>query len=125
MEEFKQKLNLSLTAKDIYLKKFDGNKAGYDALQVDQFLDLVIKDYQEIEHFIAEKLDSLFKLGQENVDLKNKLNKLEDEHEKLKEKLLYSGIDSEQNLNNIDYLKRISQLENILYQNGINPNNIK
>lgn len=125
MEEFKEKLNLSLTAKDIYLKKFDGNKAGYDALQVDQFLDLVIKDYQEIEHFIAEKLDSLFKLGQENVDLKNKLNKLEDEHEKLKEKLLYSGIDSEQNLNNIDYLKRISQLENILYQNGINPNNIK
>lgn len=38
-------VKLLLDSNKIYHKEFEGTKPGYDALQVDSFLDIVIQDY--------------------------------------------------------------------------------
>ena len=47
-------LKLILDANKIYHKEFQGTKPGYDALQVDTFLDFVIRDYQSMDDYVKE-----------------------------------------------------------------------
>ena len=55
-------IKLMLDSNKIYHKIFEGTKPGYDALQVDSFLDIVIKDYESMEEYITttdEKMEEL------------------------------------------------------------------
>lgn len=117
-------LKLTLDSKTIYNKVFQGNKSGYDALQVDQFLDIIIKDYQEIEKFTLDIQIKMETLEQDVTTLNEQVKVLQAENTTLKEKLRDFQENKDANINNIDYLKRISKLENALYKVGINPNNI-
>lgn len=118
-------LKLVLDSKKIYEKTFQGNKPGYDALQVDQFLDVVIKDYQEMERFVEENEKDISNLTTIKNNLANQVTQLQVENSLLKEKLAAFKGNEDANINNIDYLKKISKLEHALYKLGVNPNSIE
>jgi len=71
---------MKLTYKDIYDKDFGTAKKGFDQQEVDDFLDVVIRDYQEAEIEFS-------RLNEEKSELENRCNVLEQEISQLKEKL--------------------------------------
>ena len=96
----------NFTAKDIYDKQFKLDARGYRPQEVDSFLDEVIKDYVASET-IQKKLEAeISALEQENAKLKA-------ENRKLKASLDIAG--SNKGVTNVDLLKRISDLEKVVY----------
>ncbi len=126
-----------LSEKDILNKKFKKDIKGYDAQEVDEFLDDVIKDYLSFQKEIislnayAESLKG--KIGQieaktnmpDVLSLKKRIHDLELENASYKNKL--SGLQEGDRVNseNVDYIKRIRQLENFVWQLGYNPMTFK
>lgn len=101
--------------------KFAPATKGYDALEVDQFFDKVIKDYQEFKKVMNDlsKLESKFKsVYSQKLDLEAKVIALEKrirDFDKLK--------DSSQD--NLDNLKRIAAYEKYIWSLGHDPKKIK
>ena len=104
---------LFLTPQEILEKEFHRDTNGYRMQEVDKFLDMVIRDYTEFEHVIK-------KLQNDNKALSEDNAKLKTEYRKLKA-IIDSANDSASensgraNFNNLDLLKRISNLEKIVY----------
>lgn len=117
-------VKLLLDSNKIYHKEFQGTKPGYDALQVDTFLDIVIKDYETFESYLTSSSREIEELKDRLSHVIDELNESKLENAKLKQKL--DGIKSDQNasLNNLELLKRISALEKALSKAGINPNKV-
>ncbi len=102
---------LNLTPDDILEKEFKIDTRGYRLKEVDQFLDLIIQDYQTLIDIIK---------GQE----KDK-DELTDEILKLKQELRDANVNVEiarannnsnnTNVSNVDILKRLSNLENVIF----------
>ena len=101
---------LFLTPQEILNKEFKIDAEGYRPKEVDAFLDLVIRDYTEFTNIIK-------KLQIENRELVNDNNKLKTECRRLKAIIdtAQDGQGTKQNFNNIDLLKRISNLEKAVY----------
>ena len=105
---------LFLTPSEILEKEFKIDAKGYRPQEVDKFLDLVIKDYTEFTNIIK-------RLQSENRALQEDNNKLKTEYRKLKNIIDSAseggaaGISSKAGYNNVDLLKRISNLEKIVY----------
>ena len=118
-------VKLKHDASSIIDHQFDGNKPGYDALQVDSFLDEVASDYVAIEQYISKYNKLIEELKLENKTFKDKISKLEMENALLNEKLKNVPEGAEISLANIDLLKRISLLEQALYKLGKDPSSIK
>ena len=97
-----------LTPQDILEKEFKVDARGYRAQEVDKFLDMIIKDYTEYNKVIKSLNREINTLTEENNSLRSELRKLK-ELESLAES------DSRRSVNNVDLLKRISQLEKIVY----------
>ena len=118
-------LKLILDANKIYHKEFEGTKPGYDALQVDSFLDLVIKDYETIAKYQEEIKKEISDLESKIKLLSDKLAKEELRSASLKNQI--SGITSttDVSVDNLTYIKRISALEKALAKVGINPNSVE
>ena len=95
-----------LTAKEILDKEFKIDARGYRPQEVDQFLDYIIKDYVYFEN-------STKKLIKEIKALENENEKLRTEVRKLKASLDIAG--SNKGVTNVDLLKRISDLEKVVY----------
>ena len=99
--------NLNLTANEILEKEFKIDTRGYRLKEVDQYLDLIIQDYETFIKIIEQ-------LSKEN-------QKLNDEILKLKQDLRDASIQTEiataspNNSNNLDVLKRLSNLEKVIY----------
>lgn len=96
-----------LTNKDIYEKEFKVDTRGYRPQEVDKFLDDIMRDYEEWEHIVdelenekKEQLEEIIKLKQEIRYLKTQLDVVKD---------------SKVEVNNTDLLRRISNLEKIIY----------
>lgn len=89
-----------LTQKEILEKDFKTKMRGYDPTEVDEFLDVVIRDY---ESFQAE----IDKLKSENNRLLDKL----DEQAKQLNTQNQNQTQSGSNVSNFDILKRLSNLE--------------
>lgn len=99
-----------LTAQDILEKEFKIDARGYRPQEVDKFLDMVIRDYTEYNSIIK-------KLEKDTKDLSEDNRKLKQEIRYLKEQLEIKNT-SESNtrtLTNVDLLKRISQLEKVVF----------
>lgn len=100
-----------LTPQEILEKEFKVDAKGYRPQEVDKFLDMVIRDYTEFMSIIK-------KLQNDNRVLASDNEKLKAEYRKLKS-VIDSANDSTggrgNNFNNIDLLKRISNLEKIVY----------
>lgn len=97
-----------LTSRDILEKEFKIDTRGYRPQEVDKFLDLIIKDYEEMNTIIKELEHDKQELVSDNVLLKQELRKLKTKLDVLED----SGSN---NTSNADVLRRISKLEKIIY----------
>ena len=118
-------IKLTLSAEEILRKVFKISPKGYDALEVDEYLDRVLRDYRTIEaNYLLE--------GREVDTLKSRIAKLENEKslleiENTKYKNRLSNIKDNDNVTeaNIDLVKKINAYEKFLWNHGFNPNTIK
>ena len=95
-----------LTAKEILEKDFKIDARGYRPQEVDQFLDLIIKDYVDFEATTKRLVTEIKALESDNAKLKAEIRNL-------KESLDIAG--SNKGVTNVDLLKRISDLEKVVY----------
>ncbi|MBF0779592.1 MULTISPECIES: cell division regulator GpsB [unclassified Granulicatella] len=93
----------NLTSQDIYQKNFRTSMRGYKATEVDEFLDLILQDYDTYEKEIAS-------LKAENVALLRRLENEEKQHS-FSDQTIVAKSSTQMNGTNYDILKRISNLE--------------
>jgi len=103
---------LYLTAQEILEKEFKIDARGYRPQEVDKFLDMVIRDYTEYDNIIRAFEKEMKNLTDDNIKLKQEIRRLKEEIANKPDAL------SRSNVNNIDLLKRISQLEKVVYGNN-------
>lgn len=91
---------------DILEKEFKIDARGYRLQEVDKFLDIIIKDYNEYNNIVRSLEKDKKLLLEENQALRNEVRNLK------------SSIDAakigEKEITNVDLLRRISQLEKII-----------
>lgn len=95
-----------LSAKEILEKDFKIVAKGYRPQEVDQFLDLIIKDYVDFETTTKRLINEIKVLEQDNSKLKAEIRNL---------KSTLELASSNKNVTNVDLLKRISDLEKVVY----------
>ena len=95
-----------LTAREILEKDFKIDARGYRPQEVDQFLDLIIKDYVDFEATTKRLVTEIKTLESDNAKLKAEIRNL-------KESLDIAG--SNKGVTNVDLLKRIRDLEKVVY----------
>jgi DivIVA domain-containing protein len=104
--------DFNLTAKDILEKDFKVDTRGFRIKEVDAFLDEIIDDY--------ERFDKLKKEYEEEKErMQEEILKLEQENRNLKASIEIAkdtpSDESIKNVSNLDVLRRLSQLEKIVY----------
>ena len=97
-----------LTSKDILNKEFKIDTRGYRPQEVDKYLDVIIKDYNEFEKVLKESELEKRELIEDNIKLKQEIRKLQTKLDALSE-----GNNSE--ITNADLLRRLSNLEKVIY----------
>ncbi len=97
-----------LTTKDILEKEFKIDTRGYRPQEVDKFLDIIIRDYEEFNQILKEVEDEKKELAEENIRLKQDMRIL-----KTKLDVVKDGNTAE--INNADILRRLSSLEKLVY----------
>ncbi len=97
-----------LTPKDILEKEFKFDARGYRPQEVDKFLDDVINDYEELFSIIRDYEKEKKELIDENIRLKQEVRNARTKLDVLREA-------SNDNVSNADLLRRISNLEKIIY----------
>ncbi len=97
-----------LTPKDILEKEFKIDTRGYRPQEVDKFLDTVINDYEEMFSLMRENERDKKEIIEENMRLKQEIRSLRTKLEVVRE----SGSTE---INNSDLLRRLSNLEKIIY----------
>ncbi len=99
-----------LTPKDILEKEFKIDARGFRPQEVDKFLDLVIHDYTEYNSIIKRLEQNIRDLTEDNSKLKQEIRSL---HNELDTKEFAES--NTKALTNVDLLKRISQLEKVVF----------
>ena len=97
-----------LTGKDILEKESKIDTRGYRPQEVDKFLDVVIRDYEEFTVIIKEIENDKKELIEDNIKLKQEIRTLRTKLDVLRDG---SGND----VSNVDLLRRLSNLEKIIY----------
>ena len=121
-------LNLKLSAQEVNSKEFSGKNGGYDALQVDKYLDLIVSDYIAFEQYVnsTNKTVKAFEdLRRTCETYKVKLSESEYKQALLQEELNILKKNEGMSVSNIELLQRISVLEQALYKLGKDPSKIK
>jgi len=130
---------VSLTIKDIYSKKFAKDLKGYDADEVDAFLDEIMSDYssfEKIENGLRARIsalegekESLQKALKDQRELSGasyeKFRQQEIELATLRQKVEAIKSSSAPTAENIDYLQRIFQLESFIKSLGYDVTTLK
>ena len=101
--------HIVLTSRDILEKEFKIDTRGYRPQEVDKFLDIIIKDYEEMNSIIQDLEKEKSKLIKDNISLKQEIRNLKNKIDVLVES------DGSSNVSNADVLRRISKLEKIIY----------
>ena len=99
---------ITLTMQDILEKEFKIDARGYRPQEVDQFLDLIIKDYVDFETTTKRLITEIKALESDNAKLKAEIRNL-------KSSLEIAKSASPKGVTNVDLLKRISDLEKVVY----------
>ena len=99
---------ITLMPQDILDKEFKIDTRGYRLKEVDQFLDVIIGDYEQFFNIINN-------LEKEKADLLGEIMALKQElrNSKLSVEVVKNADSSE--INNIDVMRRLSQLEKMVY----------
>lgn len=125
-------MKFNLTKEDVLNKQFIPSYKGYDPNDVDNFLDLVLKDYSLIEENFKKSDETIASLKKENEELKHSLRELKRNQEFSSLKL---NTGSKNNLKDLDYqpssldnlelLKKCAMYEKKLYSLGVDPSKLK
>lgn len=97
-----------LTGKDILEKEFKMDTRGYRPQEVDKYLDVIIRDYEEFVSIIKELENDKKELLEDNIRLKQEIRSLKTKLDVIKE-------GSNNDVSNVDLLRRLSNLEKIIY----------
>ena len=97
-----------LTSRDILEKEFKIDTRGYCMQEVDRYLDIIIKDYEEMKNIIRSLATDKKELVEENIHLKQEVRNL-----RTKLDVLTDGNNSDNS--NADVLRRLSNLEKYIY----------
>ena len=94
---------------DILKKEFKIDTRGYRLKEVDQFLDIIIDDYEQF-------LNMINTLEKEKADLLAEIMSLKQElrNSKLSMEVVKSNADNS-DVTNVDIMRRLSQLEKMVY----------
>ncbi len=92
----------------IYNWEFKVDARGYRPQEVDKVLDMCSSDYYTYESIIKEQKNQIDLLNKEILELKQKLRNAKANMELVK--------NSEREVTNVDLLRRISELEKIVYK---------
>ena len=95
-----------LNAREILEKEFPLAPKGYEPQEVDKFLDMIIKDYVDHENTKKKLLSEIKALEVDNSKLKAEIRNL---------KASLEIANSNKGVTNVDLLKRISDLEKVVY----------
>lgn len=98
-----------LTSRDILEKEFKIDTRGYRPQEVDRYLDIIIKDYEEMKSIINDLERDKKELLEDNIRLKQEARNLRTKIEVLTEN------SNEGNSTNADVLRRLSNLEKYIY----------
>ena len=101
---------IMLTVKDIFEKEFKVDTRGYRPQEVDKFLDVIMRDYEEFIAINKELSNEIRELTNDNMKLKQEIRSL-----KMKLDILKENADSDSGSNSVDVLRRLSNLEKIIY----------
>ncbi len=101
---------LNLTPNDILEKEFKIDTRGYRLKEVDQYLDLIIHDYETLIDIIKKQEKEKDELADEVMKLKQELRDANVNIEIAKATPTSSG-----SISNLDILKRLSNLEKTIY----------
>ena len=96
---------IALSIQDILEKEFKIDTRGYRLQEVDKFLDIIIRDYNEYNNIKALEKERKA-LVTENQELKQEIRNMKASIEAVKSE--------EKEITNVDLLRRISQLEKII-----------
>ena len=115
---------ISLNSQKILMQVFTPDVKGYDADQVDEFLDRVAKDYAAFEAYYNDSKKYIVDLETQLRKARETASAYEVENARLNKRL--AGIKDSDNVTsgNIDLLQRINRLEMVLYQHGVDPRKI-
>ena len=102
---------LNLTPDDILEKEFKIDTRGYRLKEVDQFLDLIIQDYQTLIDIIKSQEKDKDELTDEILKLKQELRDANVNVEIARA----NNSNNTTNISNVDILKRLSNLENVIF----------
>ncbi len=101
---------IELSSQDILSKEFKIDTRGYRPQEVDRFLDIIIRDYETFGRLLKIASNEKNELVDENIALKQEIRSL-----KAKIELLSNN--SDDNSSTADVLRRLSNLEKIVYDN--------
>ena len=99
---------LKLNPEVILNKSFNVGVQGYEPTEVDSFLDDVLEDYQIMEANMQEMLDLISKLQEQVKTLNKKTVELQGTKKAF-------DLTNTTNYSSVDLLKRISRLEEVVY----------
>ena len=100
-----------LSPNEIYEKEFKVDARGYRPQEVDNYLDIIIRDYTEFMTIIRGQEKVIQELTNENAGLKQEIRKLQT---RIEAQETSASTSRSNNVSNIDLLRRISQLEKIV-----------
>ena len=101
---------ITFTPQEILDKEFKIDARGYRPQEVDKFLDMIIHDYTEYNALIKKQAKEIQMLNNDNIALKNEIRRLRANIEAAED-----GAGSGKYVNNIDLLRRLSQLEKVVF----------
>ena len=101
---------ITLKPQDILEKEFKIDTRGYRLKEVDQFLDIIIGDYEQFYDIINNLEKEKADLMAEIVNLKQELR-----NSKLSMDVVRNNDNAE--VSNVDVIRRLSQLEILVYAN--------
>lgn len=107
---YQEQFNLS--PKDILEKEFKIDTRGYRLKEVDQYLDLIIGDYEQFFKILKQYDKEKEELQEEIIRLKQEIRNLKTSIEIAKAS---DNEDTNKTISNVDVIKRLSQLEKIVY----------
>ena len=97
---------ITLSSQDIFEMEFKIDARGYRMQEVDKYLDIIIRDYNEYNNMVRELAVNNKQLSDENEQLKQEVRNLKSNLEALKY--------GEKEVTNVDLIRRVSQLEKII-----------
>lgn len=98
---------MHLTVDDILNKTFNVEFKGYNADEVDQYLDLVLEDYQIANQNIGELVEAL-------ESLRKELDMVKEDLERATKRADYLDFSNTTEYSNVDLLKRVTRLEQLV-----------